>query len=189
MGHMIKYHIYIVYSFGITGLSLSYNLRHNCWDSSSWLVNHDYYFFDSSLPSPPLINVVLSLKKKPDTSLNLLTEQQWVRTEMSQKAFLWHVFLLRNGENITLCVHSGQTQKPTSHLVVSALKICISSKRLRSEVCKKALLEIRWQNKVRGDKVRGKQTGTFPQILNVYASLSRNFFIFWLFEKVFWISQ
>ena len=30
----------------------------------------------------------------------------------------------------------------TSHPVVSALKICISSKRLRSEVRKKALLEI-----------------------------------------------
>ena len=35
-----------------------------------------------------------------------------------------------------------KTQKPTSHPAVSALKICISSKRLRSEVRKKALLEI-----------------------------------------------
>ena len=32
--------------------------------------------------------------------------------------------------------------KPTSHRVVSALKICNVSKRLRSEVRKKALLEI-----------------------------------------------
>ena len=39
-------------------------------------------------------------------------------------------------------LQSGQTQKPTSHPVVSALKICISPKRLRSEVRKKALLEI-----------------------------------------------
>ena len=65
------------------------------------------------------------------------------------------------------CVHSGQTQKPTSHPAVSALKICISSKRLRSEALKKALLEIQRQNKVQGDKVRGTQTGTFLQILNV----------------------
>ena len=63
--------------------------------------------------------------------------------------------------------HRGQTQKPTSHPAVSALKICISSKHLRSEVRKKALLEIQWQNKVRGDKVRGKPTGTFLQIPNV----------------------
>ena len=43
----------------------------------------------------------------------------------------------------TTCrVHSGQTQKPTSHPVVSALKICIGSKRLRNEVRNKALLEI-----------------------------------------------
>ena len=47
-----------------------------------------------------------------------------------------------------------------SHPDVSALKICISSSRLRSEVRKKVLLEIQRQNKVRGDKVRGKQTGT-----------------------------
>ena len=66
-------------------------------------------------------------------------------------------------------LHSGQTQKSTSHPVVSALKICINSKSLRSEVRKKALLEIQWQNKVRGDKLRGKQTGTCPQILNVYS--------------------
>ena len=39
-------------------------------------------------------------------------------------------------------LHSGQTQKPTSHPVVSALKICISSKRLQSQVRKKTLLEI-----------------------------------------------
>ena len=42
----------------------------------------------------------------------------------------------------TLGKHHGQTQKPTSHPVVSTLKICISSKRLRSEARKKALLEI-----------------------------------------------
>ena len=36
---------------------------------------------------------------------------------------------------------TAKTQKPTSHPVFSALKICISSKRLRSEVRKKALLE------------------------------------------------
>ena len=35
-------------------------------------------------------------------------------------------------------LHSGQMQKPTSHSVVSVLKICISSKRLRSEVRKKS---------------------------------------------------
>ena len=35
-------------------------------------------------------------------------------------------------------LHSVQMQKPTSHPVVSALKICISSKRLRSEVRKKS---------------------------------------------------
>ena len=57
----------------------------------------------------------------------------------------------------------GQTQKPTSHPVASALKICISSKRLQSDVGKKALLEIQRQNKVRDDKVRGKQIGTLPQ--------------------------
>ena len=33
----------------------------------------------------------------------------------------------------TFYLHRGQTQKPTSHPAVSALKICISSKRLRSE--------------------------------------------------------
>ena len=46
---------------------------------------------------------------------------------------------------ITAVSHRGQTQKPTSHPAVSdvsALKICISSKRLRSKVRKKALLEI-----------------------------------------------
>ena len=30
-----------------------------------------------------------------------------------------------------------------------------------------ALQGRQWQNKVRGDKVRGKQKGTFPQTLNV----------------------
>ena len=40
--------------------------------------------------------------------------------------------------------HSRQTEKATTHQVVCALKICISSKRLRSEVPKKAL---RWQNR------------------------------------------
>ena len=39
-------------------------------------------------------------------------------------------------------MYSGQTQKPRSHPVAAALNICISSKRLRSEVLKKALLEI-----------------------------------------------
>ena len=39
-------------------------------------------------------------------------------------------------------IHRDQTQKPTSHPAVSPLKICISSKRLRSEARKKALLEI-----------------------------------------------
>ena len=39
-------------------------------------------------------------------------------------------------------LHRGQTQKPTSHPAVSALKICISSKRLQDEARKKALLEI-----------------------------------------------
>ena len=67
----------------------------------------------------------------------------------------------------TTCFHCGETQKPTSHPVASALKICISSKRLQSEVRKKTLLEIKRQNKVRGDKGRGKQIGTFRQILNV----------------------
>ena len=38
-------------------------------------------------------------------------------------------------------LHSSQTQKPTSHPVVSVLKICVSSKRLRSEVRKKSMLE------------------------------------------------
>ena len=38
-------------------------------------------------------------------------------------------------------LHSGQTQKHTSHPVACALKICICSKRLRSEDRKKALLE------------------------------------------------
>ena len=56
-----------------------------------------------------------------------------------------------------------------SHPVVSALKICISSKRLRSEVRKKALLARNTVTKqsIRGDEVRGKQTGTFPEIFNV----------------------
>ena len=38
-------------------------------------------------------------------------------------------------------LHSGQTQKPTSHPVVTALKTYISSKRF-AEVRKEALLEI-----------------------------------------------
>ena len=48
----------------------------------------------------------------------------------------------KNIHDQTPCPHSGQTQKPTSHPVANALKICISLKRLRSEVRKKALLEI-----------------------------------------------
>ena len=43
--------------------------------------------------------------------------------------------------------HSGQTQKPQSHPVASALKICISLKGWHSEVNKKAPLEIQWQLK------------------------------------------
>ena len=39
-------------------------------------------------------------------------------------------------------LHWGQTHKATSHPVASALKICISSKLLQSEVRKKSLLEI-----------------------------------------------
>ena len=38
---------------------------------------------------------------------------------------------------VNMVIHSGQTQKTTSHPVASALKICISSKRLRSEVRQK----------------------------------------------------
>ena len=64
-------------------------------------------------------------------------------------------------------LQSGQTLKPTSHPVVSVLKVYISLKRLRSEVLKEALLETKWQNKVPGKKARVKQTGTFPQILKV----------------------
>ena len=40
-------------------------------------------------------------------------------------------------------MNSGQTLKPTSHPGFSSLKIGISSKRLRSEVRKEALLEIK----------------------------------------------
>ena len=45
---------------------------------------------------------------------------------------------------IGLNIHSSQMQHPAPHPVASALKlkICISSKCLQSEVCKKALLEI-----------------------------------------------
>ena len=38
--------------------------------------------------------------------------------------------------------HSGQKENAASHPVATPLKIYISSKRLRSEVRKKALLEI-----------------------------------------------
>ena len=62
-------------------------------------------------------------------------------------------------------LYSSQRQKPTSHPVASVLKICISSKHLQSEVGKKTLLEIQLQNKVRGDKVRGKQIGTLPRYI------------------------
>ena len=59
----------------------------------------------------------------------------------------------------TTQANSGQMQKPASHPVVSVMKICIRPKRLRSEVHKKALLEIQWpENKARSDKVRGEQT-------------------------------
>ena len=37
-------------------------------------------------------------------------------------------------EHSTQHLHNSQTQKPLSHPVVSALKICISPKRLQSEV-------------------------------------------------------
>ena len=63
--------------------------------------------------------------------------------------------------------HPVTRDQATSHPVASALKICISSNRLRSEVHKKAFIEIQSQNKVGGDKVRDKQIGTFPRILNV----------------------
>ena len=76
-------------------------------------------------------------------------------------------------------IDSGQTRKPTSHPVASALKMCISSNRLRIEVRKKASLEIHWQNKVRGDKVRGKKKGMFPHWYTpLKASLSTQGYIF-----------
>ena len=82
--------------------------------------------------------------------------QETCRKE-SRLAAVQEMSLLSSHEKTSLLgVHSGQTQKPTSQPVVSALKIR-----------KRALLEIQWQNKVRGDKVRGKQAAIFPQILNV----------------------
>ena len=69
-------------------------------------------------------------------------------------------------------LHSGQTKKPTSHPGVSALKICISSKRLRSEVGKKALVEIQSKTKFEAIKSEVKKRELFHRHSTFIASLS-----------------
>ena len=63
----------------------------------------------------------------------------------SKNVILTEIRPVSNGVQFEKILSRGSPQtneNPTSHPAVCALKICISSKRLRSEVRKKALLEI-----------------------------------------------
>ena len=70
-----------------------------------------------------------------------------------------------------LMIHSGQTQKPTSHPVV-----CISSKPLRSEVRKKALLDCSGKTKYEAITSEVNKQELFNRHSTFKASLSSNFF-------------
>ena len=70
-------------------------------------------------------------------------------------------------------IHSCQTQQQTSHPVAIALEICISSKRLRSKVRKKAT------------KSEVNKLELFRRYSTFKASLSSNGFLFRLFETAF----
>ena len=86
--------------------------------------------------------------------------------------------------NMTWHDHSSQMLKLNlRHIRLSVPWKSVSVWRVY-EVCKKALLEIQWQN-----KVNNRNFSTYEYSTNTEAvPVSRNCFIFWLFETVFWIS-